>query len=82
LAGAQKKTYGYCQRDEEKRQAFVTQLSTIPADKIVYLDESGMDSRSQYDYGWNALGQRFHGLKSFSAPETGEDDCTESATKI
>ena len=26
---------------------------------IVYLDESGMDSRAQYDYGWNAQGQRF-----------------------
>ena len=26
---------------------------------IVYLDESGMDSRDQYDYGWNAQGQRF-----------------------
>ena len=64
MAGAQKKTYGYCQQDEEKRQAFVTQLATIPADKIVYLDESGMDSRDQYDDGWNDRGQRFHALKS------------------
>jgi hypothetical protein len=82
LAGAQKKTYGYCQRDEEKRQAFVMQWFTIPAQKMVYLDESGMDSRAQYDYGWNAQRQRFHALKSFSALGTGEDDCTESATNI
>ena len=64
MAGAQKKTYGYCQRDEEKRQAFVTQLSPLSPENIVYLDESGMDSRDQYDYGWNELGQRFHALKS------------------
>ena len=39
-------------------------MSTVPPDQIVYLDESGMDSRDQYDYGWNAKGQRFHALKS------------------
>ena len=30
----------------------------------MYLDESGMDSRDAYDYGWNEKGQRFHALKS------------------
>lgn len=30
----------------------------------MYLDESGMDSRDEYDYGWNEKGQRFHALKS------------------
>ena len=40
------------------------QLSTLPSEKIVYLDESGMDSRDTYDYGWNEKGQRFHALKS------------------
>jgi len=30
----------------------------------VYVDESGMDNRTQYDYGWNQRGQRFHALKS------------------
>ena len=49
---AKKKTYGYCERDEDKRQAFIMQLSTLPLEKIVYLDESGMDSRDAYDYGW------------------------------
>jgi transposase len=39
-------------------------LSTLPPDKIVYLDESGMDNRDQYDYAWNERGQRFHALKS------------------
>jgi transposase len=39
-------------------------LSTLPPDKIVYLDESGMDNRDQYDYAWNERGQRFPALKS------------------
>jgi DNA-binding GntR family transcriptional regulator len=52
---------------EVKRQAFVAELSAIPAAQIVDLDESGMDNRDQYDYGWNQQGQRFHALKSFSA---------------
>jgi transposase len=39
-------------------------LSTLPLEKIVYLDESGMDNRDQYDYAWNERGKRFHVLKS------------------
>ena len=31
---------------EAKRQAFIAELSTLPLEKIVYLDESGMDNRS------------------------------------
>ena len=30
----------------------------------MYIDESGMDSREDYSYGWNAKGQRFYALKS------------------
>ncbi|MBW4630321.1 MAG: hypothetical protein KME49_33635 [Brasilonema octagenarum HA4186-MV1] len=44
---SKKKIYGYRERDEGKQQAFVAQLSTLPPDKILYLDESGMDHRSQ-----------------------------------
>ena len=36
----------------------------LPSEKLVYLDESGMDNRDEYDYGWIELGQRFHALKS------------------
>jgi transposase len=60
-----KKTYGYRERDETKRQDFIAQLSTLPTEKIVYVDESGMDSRDEYDYGWNLKGQRFHALNSW-----------------
>jgi len=36
----------------------------IDPDDIVYADEAGMDSRDDYAYGWNHLGERFHALKS------------------
>lgn len=61
---SKKKTYGYCERDEAKREEFIAQLSPLPPSKIVYLDESGMDNRDEYNYGWNKKGQRFHALKS------------------
>jgi hypothetical protein len=61
---SKKKTYGYCERDEIKRQAFLVELSSISQDQIVYVDASGMDNRDQYDYACNQRGQRFHALKS------------------
>ncbi len=42
----------------------VAALSNFPLKSIVYVDESGMDSREQYDYGWNPKGERFFALKS------------------
>lgn len=36
---SKKKTDGYRERDEEKRQAFIEQLSTVSGSKIVYVDE-------------------------------------------
>ncbi|CAA9553189.1 hypothetical protein AVDCRST_MAG81-13 [uncultured Synechococcales cyanobacterium] len=68
----EKKTYGYPERDEAKRQAFIEQLSLLAPKQIVYVVrlwrgealESGMDSRDDYAYGWNERGQRFHALKS------------------
>ena len=59
-----KKTFGYKERDESKRQAFLEKLSDIDPKMIVYADESGMDSRDEYAYGWNERGKRFHALKS------------------
>ena len=65
LACAQKKRLmAFQERDEVKRKAFIAHLSSVATAQIVYLDESGMDSRDQYDYGWNERGQRFHALKS------------------
>jgi hypothetical protein len=50
-----KRPMAFQERDEAKRQAFVAELSTIPSEQIVYLDESGMDNLHQYDYAWNSL---------------------------
>ena len=61
---AKKKTYGYIERDEVKRQAFVEQLAAVPVSQRVYVDEAGMDSRDEYSYGWNQRGERFHALKT------------------
>jgi len=60
-----KKTYGYRQRDEEKRQAFITQRGDdSQAPHLIYVDESGMDERDASGYGYAPAGQRCHDLKS------------------
>ncbi len=64
LVGREKKTYGYRERDEDKRAAFITQLAAIPVSQRVYVDESGMDERDNYGYGWCERGKRFEALKS------------------
>ncbi|PHM06687.1 IS630 family transposase [Nostoc sp. 'Peltigera malacea cyanobiont' DB3992] len=64
LGSGEKKTYGYQERDEVKRQIFREQLATHEEEVIVYVDEAGMDNREDYAYGWNERGQRFHALKS------------------
>lgn len=58
-----KKTYGYRERDENKRLAFLKKLTTLAPEKIVYADEAGMDNREDYAYGYNERGQRFYALK-------------------
>jgi transposase len=60
----EKKTYGYCQRDEAKRTAFLGQLENPKAPHLVYVDESGMDERDNYGYGYSPAGERFCDLKS------------------
>jgi transposase len=61
---SKKKTYGYCERDEAKRATFLAQLAEIPLSQRVYVDESGMDERDDYGYGWCERGKRFEALKS------------------
>ena len=51
---------------EEKRQEFIKKLGKYSATELVYIDESGMDNRDEYGYGWNEKGKRFHALKSGS----------------
>lgn len=59
-----KKTYGYRERNEEKRAEFVLKLASVKAEDIVYADEAGMDSRDNYNYGYSLQGERLYALKS------------------
>ncbi|WP_347277173.1 IS630 family transposase [Coleofasciculus sp. FACHB-712] len=61
---SRKKTCGYVQRDEAKRAAFLAQLGDPKAPHLVYVDESGMDERDNYGYGYAPMGERFYALKS------------------
>lgn len=61
---AKKKTYGYRERDAAKRDRFRAQLAAIPASQRVYVDESGMDERDDYGYGWCERGKRFEAFKT------------------
>jgi len=60
----EKKTYGYQERDEELRQAFVERLQTKQPHQITYVDEAGIDNRDEYPYGYGPIGERVHALKS------------------
>ena len=59
-----KKTYGYEERDELERADFCQQLATVDDEQLVYVDESGMDQRDEYGYGYCLKGKRLHALKS------------------
>ena len=59
-----KKTYGYRERDEDKRKKFLAKIRDKRPEQLVYIDESGMDNREDYGYGWNELGKRYYDLKS------------------
>lgn len=43
---------------------FLEQLAKVPVEQRVYIDESGMDERDDYGYGWCEPGVRFEALKS------------------
>lgn len=44
--------------------AFLAQLENPKASHLVYVDESGMDERDNYGYGYSEVGERFYELKS------------------
>ncbi len=61
---SKKKTYGYIERDELKRQEFQEQLQRKLPHQLVYVDEAGIDNREDYPYGYCKIGQRFYAFKS------------------
>ena len=44
----EKKTYGYQERDEEKRVEFREKLEKIANNRKIYVDEAGFDNREDY----------------------------------
>ena len=64
MSKSKKKSYGYRERDEIKRQEFQEKLKAKPRAQIVYVDEAGIDNRDDYPYGYCEIGQRFEALRS------------------
>ena len=64
LGITRKKTYGYRERDEEKRKQFLQRINQIDESKIVYVDEAGFDNRDDYPYGYSPKGTRCYAIKS------------------
>ncbi|WP_293072279.1 IS630 family transposase [Moorena sp. SIO4A5] len=64
LGFTRKKTYGYRERDEQKREEFIKKLEEIENTRKVYVDETGFDNREDYPYGYSLKGQRCYALKS------------------
>ena len=58
-----KKTYGYKERDDVKRAAFIAILASKAYESLFFVDESGIDDTEDYPYGYNPRGQRFHALR-------------------
>lgn len=64
MASPIKKTFGYKERDDEKRRLFKEKLEGIEASRVIYLDESGIRTNEAKEYGWSRKGHRLHDLRS------------------
>jgi len=58
-----KKTYGYRERDEQKRQEFRKLIRTCAKERFVYIDEAGIDNTIDYPYGYCHKSERFLATK-------------------
>ena len=56
-----KKTTGYQEQDQEKVAAYQEQIQGIPAEKIAYVDECGIDTYLYREYGYAPQGQQVFG---------------------
>lgn len=61
---SKKKSYGYKERNEEKRKEFNQEIAEYKIEDIVYIDEAGIDDNETYDYAWAPKGQRIYALKN------------------
>jgi hypothetical protein len=53
LGYTRKKTYGYQERDELERKAFLEKIAPYEPEQLIYMDESGINNNEVYEYGWN-----------------------------
>ncbi len=59
-----KKTFSYVEANEEKRQKYKELIQDIPNTNLVYIDESGIDTRICKDRGWGKKSEKLVGKKS------------------
>lgn len=52
------------ERNEESRQSFLEEIKDIPLEKLVYLDESGLNDNLQREFGWSLRGEKIYGETS------------------
>ncbi len=58
---AKKKTTRYREQTPEAVSAYLEQIADIPPEKIVYIDETGIDTFLYREYGYAPRGQRVYG---------------------
>ena len=59
-----KKTLRYREADATRREAFLQEIATIPDDRIVYVDETGIDQHLYRPYARAAMGELVYGKVS------------------
>lgn len=63
LGYSRKKSQTYAERSEEKRKVYSDSIKHIDNDKIVYVDESGMNDNDFYSYAYSPIGTRHYESK-------------------
>lgn len=54
----EKKGFLYLERQDSERKEFLENIGNFSRHKIIYLDESGFDSREKYEYCWSKIGEK------------------------
>ncbi|MCS6783374.1 MAG: transposase, partial [Gloeomargarita sp. SKYG98] len=51
------------QQDENERQKYMETMKDMKQEEEFYIDQSGIDRREVYEYGWGVKGERVYGKK-------------------
>ena len=68
-ATPEKKSFTYGERNETRRKSFLTRISRIAPERLVYIDESGFDNAGRIPYGYSPKGRRCFGAVTSRATE-------------